>query len=98
MAEEKTQQIQIRASDNDLKGSYSNVMKVSHTQEEFILDFFNIIDSTGILSSRIVLSPGHLKRMIAALVDNAKKYEERFGLIHPTQAPTKTGEIGFKPQ
>jgi len=98
MAEQKTQQIKIRAQDADLKGVYSNVMKVSHNQEEFILDFFNIVDSVGVLSSRIILSPGHLKRMIAALEDNLKKYEDRFGLITPSQAPTETGQIGFKPE
>jgi len=34
------QQIQIKAKDEDLKGSYSNLMQILHTKEEFILDFF----------------------------------------------------------
>jgi hypothetical protein len=95
MEQQKSPQIQIRASDADLKGVYSNVMQVVHTQEEFILDFFNIVGSTGVLSTRVILSPGHLKRMIQVLEENMKKYEGLFGKILPTEAPTE--EIGFKP-
>lgn len=90
------QQIQIRASDLDLKGSYSNMMQITHTQEEFILDFFNINpgSSIGVLASRVILSPRHLKRMLAALEDNIKKYENKYGKISPAEEPS--GEIGFK--
>jgi len=95
MEQQKPSQIQIRASDENLKGVYSNVMQVIHTQEEFILDFFNIVGSTGVLSTRVILSPGHLKRMIQALEENMKKYEGHFGKILPAEAPTE--EIGFKP-
>ena len=95
MAEQHQQQIQIRASDADLKGVYSNSMRVTHTQEEFILDFFNITPPTGILASRVILSPGHLKRVMDALQDNMKKYEERFGKIQPAEGP-QGGEIGFR--
>ncbi len=95
MEQQKPSQIQIRASDADLKGVYSNVMQVVHTQEEFMLDFFNIVGSTGVLSTRVILSPGHLKRMIQALEENMKKYEGHFGKISPAEAPTE--EIGFKP-
>ena len=88
-------QIQIRASEADLKGVYSNVMQVSHTQEEFILDFFNIVGGSGVLAARVILSPSHLKRMIRALEENLKKYEEKFGPIILVQPPTPP-EIGFK--
>ena len=93
--EQKIQQIQIRASNDDLKGVYSNAMQTTHTQEEFILDFFNIVGTGGVLSVRVVLSPGHLKRMTRVLEENMKKYEDRFGPISPAQAPTE--KIGFKP-
>lgn len=90
------QQIQIRASDQDLKGAYSNMMQVSHTQEEFILDFFSLNPTApvGVLASRVILSPGHFKRMIAALAENVKRYEKNFGNIKPTEVPDK--QIGFK--
>jgi len=87
------QQIQIKAKDEDLKGSYSNIMQVTHTKEEFILDFFLTAPPQGILSSRVIMSPGHLKRMIKALVENISKYEEKFGKIKEAEAPE--GKIGF---
>lgn len=92
---QEQKQIKIQASKDDLKGVYSNIMQVSHTQEEFVLDFLNITGSTGVLSSRIILSPGHFKRMVKTLENNLKKYEERFGEITPAEGPKR--EIGFQP-
>jgi hypothetical protein len=89
-------QVQIRAKDDDLKGNYSNAMQVSHTQEEFVLDFFNVHTQggQGMLVSRIVLSPGHAKRIQAALEDNLKKYEGQFGQIKAAEGMSQ--EMGFK--
>ena len=88
-------QINIQATKDELKGSYSNMMQVTHTQEEFVLDFLNIIGSSGVLASRVILSPGHFKRTVRALEDNLKKYEGKFGEIASTEVPRK--EIGFRP-
>ena len=94
--ESQPQQIQVRASDQDLKGVYSNMMQITHTQEEFILDFFNIIPggTAGVLAARVILSPGHMKRMIAAAAGNLKNYEDKFGSIFPSEAPPQ--QFGFK--
>ncbi|MEK7150909.1 MAG: DUF3467 domain-containing protein [Patescibacteria group bacterium] len=87
-------QIQIKVSDLDLKGVYANMMQVAHTQEEFVIDFMNITPPVGVLASRVIVSPGHIKRIIAALTDNLKKYEENFGNVNSaSEAPQK---IGFK--
>lgn len=89
------QQIQIRAADADAKGVYSNLMQVGHTQEEFVLDFFNIPPGaqTGVLASRVIMSPGHFKRMLEALQVNLKIYEDQHGAITPAAGPKR--EIGF---
>ena len=68
-------QLQIKAKDEDLKGNYSNLMQIVHTKEEFILDFFLASPPQGVLASRVIMSPGHIKRMIKALQENIKKYE-----------------------
>ncbi len=97
MSEEKqnqSAQIQIKAADADLKGAYSNMMQIAHTQEEFILDFLNITPPLGILSSRIITSPAHLKRIITALTENLKIYEEHFGTVSATEEIAQ--KIGFK--
>lgn len=75
------QQIQIKANDEDLKGKYSNTVQMMHTKEEFVLDFLNIFPPTGTLNSRVIVSPSHFKRMVAAASDNLKKYEDKFGKI-----------------
>lgn len=86
--------IQIKAKDEDLKGSYSNLMQVLHTKEEFLLDFFLVSPPSGILVSRIVMSPSHIKRMLRALEGNVLKYEEKFGKIEAAEVPER--KIGFQ--
>ncbi len=90
----ENQQIQIKASDDKLKGEYANMMQVLHTPEEFVLDFMNVFPPTGTLNARIVVSPGHYKRMLAAMQDNLKKYEAQFGNIKASDAPQSP--IGFQ--
>jgi len=92
MVEQK--EIKIRIRDEDLKGNYSNLMQVLHTKEEFILDFFLVSPPQGILVSRVIMSPGHLKRMIRALEENIAKYEGKFGKIEEAEIPESS--IGFK--
>ncbi len=91
----QTKQLQIKISDEMLKGVYANAMQVAHSREEFMLDFLNLSPhmGTGIVSTRVIMSPGHLKRVIAALSENLKKYEDKFGKIEQAQSPE---EIGFK--
>lgn len=88
----KTQQIQIK--DNFAGGEYANAMQVSHNKEEFLLTFMNIIPPIGRVCGKIITSPGHVKRMMKALEENLKKYEEKFGPVEQAEGPTK--EIGFK--
>ena len=89
------QNINIKISDDMLKGSYANMMLVQHTQEEFILDFMNIVAPNGIVTSRVITSPGHIKRIVAALAENLQRYESQFCAIKAAEAPTKQ-EIGFR--
>ncbi|MEK7653378.1 MAG: DUF3467 domain-containing protein [Patescibacteria group bacterium] len=92
MSDQPNQEIQIR--DNFAGGEYANAMQVSHGKEEFLIAFFNIIPPSGRVCAKIITSPGHLKRMIAALQDNLKKYEEQFGPVAAAESPK--AEIGFK--
>lgn len=88
------QQIKIKAKNEELKGVYSNLMQIFHTKEEFVLDFFLVSPPGGILVSRVIMSPGHLKRMIKALEENLSKYEEKFGKIEEARVPE--APLGFK--
>ena len=63
-------QIKIKIRDEDLKGVYSNLMQIYHTKEEFCFDFFNVFPPQGILVTRVLMNPAHLKRMIRALQES----------------------------
>lgn len=94
MTQPQPNQIQIKATDEALRGLYSNVAQIQHTKEEFVIDFLNVFPPTGTLNARVIVSPGHMKRMAAALADNLAKYEASFGKIEPSDAPS-TPPIGF---
>ena len=92
--EASPRQVQIKASDEILRGHYSNMANILHTKEEFVLDFLNVFPPTGTLNARVIVSPGHFKRMLAAMTDNLSKYESQFGKIEPSEAPQSP--IGFQ--
>lgn len=94
LARQGQNQIQIKATDEKLKGEYANVMQVLHTKEEFVLDFLNVFPPTGTLNAWVIVSPGHFKRMLAAMAENLAKYESQFGSVAPSEAPTN--KIGFQ--
>jgi len=73
--------VQINASDEVARGRYSNNMLVTHTREEFILDFLLTAPNGTQLVSRVMVSPGHMKRVLSALADNMQKYEGNFGEV-----------------
>ena len=74
-------------------GVYANNMVVSHTKEEFILDFIMVAPPAGTVTARVIVSPGHMKRILEALRDNISKYENSFGTIQIAEEPK--GKIGF---
>ena len=78
---EKREMIQVITGDEMSRGRYSNNMVVTHTPEEFCIDWMLNAPNGTHLISRIMVNPGHMKRIVAALTDNLKKYESRFGEI-----------------
>ena len=92
MADEK-KRLSVKISDDDLKGHYSNLLRVTHTREEFILDFLSAVPPQAVLTSRLITSPGHLKRIVRALQDNLERYEKNFGEIREAPAPIGDPEV-----
>src|SRR6185436_800178 len=90
---QESQGVSIKIDDEELKGRYSNLLRITHTREEFILDFINLVPPQGIVTSRIVTSPGHLKRIIRALAANLDRYEQLFGAIQEAPDPAGDGSI-----
>lgn len=87
--------IQIQADDQTKAGAYCNMAMITHTAEEFMCDFIFVVPRPpyGKLNARILLSPGHAKRLLRALQDNVQRYENQFGPIPEAQAPPGTPEI-----
>lgn len=86
----KQQNIQIKVSDEVLKGVYSNNVMISHTQSEFLMDFMSIFHPAGVLGARVIISPNHAKRIVKALQNNISMYENKFGEIKEAPEPTLT--------
>lgn len=87
------QQIQIKAADEVLRGTYANALQISHTKDEFVFDFLSLFPPQGHLVSRVVTSPAHAKQIVAALTENIKKYETQHGALTASAAPTS--DFGF---
>ena len=85
--EKKEKEIKVRFPEKIMGGAYANHMIVLHTKEEFIMDFIMASPPAGSVTARVITSPGHMKRIINALDDNVKKYEEKFGKIKEAQPP-----------
>lgn len=91
-------QLEIEIDDITAQGVYVNLASVTHSEAEFILDFIFIRPEGGKakVRARIISSPTHTKRLLLALSDNLKRYEEKFGQI--SAGPTAGGEgkkVGF---
>lgn len=98
MAEQQNQPKQapanIQIKDGFAGGEYANNMRVGIGKEEFLLMFDNIVAPSGRVVGKIIVSPGHMKRIVNVLNDSIKKYEEQFGNVEAAESPK--GEIGFK--
>lgn len=94
MDQPNNNQLQIKVDDKTLQGLYANAMQVQHSKEEFVLDFMNVFPPAGTLQARILVSPAHMKRIVAVLKENIERYESANGKIEAGESPT--GEIGFK--
>ena len=74
-----------------LPSHYANMLRISQSPFEFVLDFGVISPekpSEASLASRIILSPQIAKAVMKAIVTQIKKYEERYGKISwPPEGP-----------
>jgi hypothetical protein len=90
---EPDDRLNVKISDDELKGRYANLLRISHTREEFFLDFINLMPPQGIVTARVVTSPGHLKRIVRALAANLERYEQRHGTIPENPEPAGEDDV-----
>lgn len=95
MADEKDKrpgnQINIELTEEIAEGIYSNLAMIAHSNSEFVIDFIRLMPGVpkAKVKSRVVITPEHAKRLLNALNDNIKKYEETFGPIKKTDETPK---------
>jgi hypothetical protein len=94
MAETKStpaqNQINIELSEEIAEGIYSNLAMIAHSNSEFVIDFIRLMPGVpkARVKARVIITPEHAKRLLAALKDNISKYEATFGPIKQTnEAP-----------
>lgn len=71
------------------QGVYANLAVVNHTDSEFTIDFIFVQPQVpkAKVRSRVITSPRHLKRLIAALQENLQHYERAHGPVSAASAP-----------
>ncbi len=76
-------ELNIELSADTAEGTYSNLVMITHSPEEFILDFIRMVPGVqkAKVKSRIIITPQHAKRLLAALADNIERYEQAHGAI-----------------
>ena len=79
----------------DPSASYSNTVMISHTPNEVIFDFIQIMpnDNRARVQKRIVMTPTHAKLFLKALEDNMQKFEEKHGEVELPQRPSLADQL-----
>ncbi len=97
MEDPKDKTINIEVDRDVADGTYSNMVIISHSSSEFVLDFIRVMPNTpkARIKSRVILTPQHAKRLLNALQDNLQKYEQQFGSIDGTADPQMTAPFKF---
>lgn len=75
--------LQIVLDEETAQGTYVNLATVTHSETEFTLDFIYVqpTQPRAKVRARIITSPKHAKRLLHALQENVRRYEEQHGAI-----------------
>jgi hypothetical protein len=91
MEEKKAKEVklEIQLDEEVAQGTYVNLAVVNHNESEFVVDFIFVQPQAprAKVRSRVILSPQHAKRFVAALQENVGRYEQHFGEIAPVEQP-----------
>lgn len=81
--ENNQNQLNIELPEEIAEGEYSNLAIITHSNQEFVLDFIRVAPGVpkAKVKSRIILTPQHAKRLMSALIENVRKFEQMHGDI-----------------
>ncbi len=71
-------EIQIELTDDTAQGTYANLAIIAHSASEFVIDFIRLVPGVqkAKVKSRIIMTPDNARRLLHALDDNLRKYDE----------------------
>jgi hypothetical protein len=74
-------EIQVELTEETAQGTYANLAIIAHSSSEFILDFIRIVPgmTKAKVQSRVILTPDNAKRLLFALDENIRKFEDQHG-------------------
>lgn len=87
MENQKQEQVEIDLSREVAQGTYANLAIIAHSTSEFIVDFVRLMPGVPKpeVKSRIIMTPENAKRLMLALQDNIRKFEQDNGPIRIQQ-------------
>lgn len=90
------QEMNIEIDEETAEGTYSNLVMVSHTPEEFVIDFIRMVPGVAKakVKHRILVTPSHAKRILGALQENVDRFEAAHGEIDPPNRPDQPMNFG----
>ncbi len=90
-------QIDLELPENVVDGHYSNLVIISHSASEFVLDFAAIMPGfpKAKVKTRVILAPEHAKRLLYSLKENIAKYEANLGQIEIPSPPEEAIGMSF---
>ncbi len=83
MNEQPQNQLNIEISEEIAEGQYANLVIITHSHAEFVIDFVNVMPGTpkSKVKSRLIMTPQHTKRFMKALMENVSRFEDAHGDI-----------------
>ncbi len=86
MANDK-KEIKIELPPEVASGHYSNFAVISHSPNEFFLDFITVAPNMpqARVQSRVIMTPENFKNLLFAIRENVQRYESNFGEIRHKQ-------------
>ena len=94
---QQSNQINIELGEKEAEGIYSNLVLISHSQAEFVIDFTRMLPGVPKtrVYSRIIMAPIHAKLFLKALQENVENFEKENGEIK-IGSLEQSKQIGFQ--
>jgi hypothetical protein len=92
----KRDNLNVEIPDNEAIINYSNFAIVSHSPEEFVIDFARILPGKegAKVISRVIMTPKNAKNFMMAMNNNIANFEKQFGeIILPQNPHERFGEV-----